>query len=110
MAKDFNPGEFRHKIDFLKRDAEQDGYGDPVDTWKIFKPARASKEPLLGNEFFASQTTDNKIEVKFKTRYIKGITSEMRIRHGDEVYEIIGPPIDVKSMHKELICYCRLVK
>ena len=84
--------------------------GEVIDTWTIFKTVYASKEPILGNEFFSALTTENKVEVKFNMRYTSEITSEMRIQHGLEVYEIVGPPIDVKSMHKELICYCRLVK
>lgn len=103
--------DYRHKIDFLKRNSGYDDYGEPTDTWEVFKGGIwASKEPLLGNEFFAAQTTDNKVEVKYNMRYISGITSKMRIKHGEEVYEIIGPPINVKSLNRELLCYCRLVK
>jgi len=104
-----NPGKLRHKIQFLRRVPGCDDYGAPIDTWEIFKEAWASKEPLLGNEFFTALTTTNKIEVKFNTRFIPGIISEMRIQHGQEIYEIIGPPIDVKSLHTELLCYCRKV-
>lgn len=104
-----NPGELKHKIEFLQRTNGSDGYGEPIDTWNVFKSAYASKDPLIGKEFFSALTTENKIEVKFRTRYIQGITSDMRIRHGNEVYEIVGPPINVKSLNKELLCYCRLV-
>lgn len=109
MARIFNPGDFRHKIDFLQRIAGQDDYGEPIDDWVVFKSAWASKEPILGNEYFAALTTDTKVEVKFNCRYIPGITNEMRIKHGNEIYEILSA-IDVKSLHRELLCYCRLVK
>ena len=103
--------DYRHKIDFLKRESGRDEYGDPIDEWPIFKAGIwASKDPLIGNELFAALTTDNKVEVKFNMRYISGITSEMRIRHGEEIYEIIGQPVNVKSLNRELLCYCRLVK
>ncbi len=103
--------DYRHKIDFLKRVEGRDEYGEPVDDWVPFKTGIwASKDPLLGNEFFAAMTVDNKVEVKFNMRYIPGITSEMRIKHGNEVYEIIGEPINVKGLNRELLCYCRLVK
>lgn len=110
MARIFNPGNFNKKVCFLQRDKGQDDYGDLIDEWKVFKTVWASKEPILGNEFFTALTTESKVEVKFNMRFTKGITSEMRIQHGSEIYEIIGPPIDVKSMNKELLCYCRLVK
>lgn len=109
MARIFNPGNYRHKIQFLKHATGYDDYGEPIDSWEVFKSAWASKEPILGNEYFAALTTDTKVEVKFNCRYIPGITNEMRIKHCNEIYEILSA-IDVKSMHKELLCYCKLVK
>lgn len=103
--------DYRHKIDFLQREPGRDEYGDPIDKWPVFREGIwASKDPLLGNEFFTALTTENKIEAKFNMRFIPGITSEMRIKHGEEIYEIIGPPINVKSLNRELLCYCKLVK
>ena len=103
--------DYRHKIDFLHRVKGRDEYGEPIDDWPIFKGGIwASKDPLLGNEFFSALTTENKVEVKFNMRYVPGITSEMRIKHGDEVYEIIGQPVNVKGLNRELLCYCRLVR
>ncbi len=109
--------DYRQKIDFIQRRVGENGkplkneYGELVDEWEIFKESIwASKEPLLGNEYFNALTTNTKVEVKLNMRFIHGITSEMRIQHGDEVYEIIGPPINVKSLNRELLCYCRLVK
>ena len=111
MVREFNPGNYRPKIDFLQQVKGRDKWGEPIDTWKYFKVGIwASKDPLLGNEFFTALTTDSKVEVKFNMRYVDGITSEMRIKHGDEIYEIIGPPVNVKSLNRELLCYCRLVK
>ncbi|MDD4431692.1 MAG: phage head closure protein [Bacteroidales bacterium] len=103
-----NPGRYRHKIDFLQRTTGQDDYGEPYGTWEIFKTVWASKEPLLGNEFFTAFTTDTKVEVKFNMRFVEGITNEMRIQHGTEVYEILSA-INVKSLNRELLCYCKLV-
>jgi SPP1 family predicted phage head-tail adaptor len=102
--------DYRHKIDFLKRVSGRDKYGEPIDTWEVFKAGIwASKDPLIGNEFFTALTTDSKVEVKFNMRYIPGITSEMRIKHGEEVYEILSA-VNVKGLNRELLCYCRLVK
>lgn len=115
MERQFNPGNYNKRISFLQIKLGADGkparddYGGLTGEYEVFKPAWASKEPLLGNEFFSTLTTDSKVEVKFNTRYIAGITNEMRIQHGTEIYEILSA-IDVKSMHKELLCYCRMVK
>lgn len=105
-----NPGRMNARINFLKQTEGKDKYGDPSDKWIVANGGIwASKEPILGNEFFAAFTTGNKVDVKFRSRFIPGITSDMRIMDGDETYEIIGPPINVKSLNKELLCYCRLV-
>lgn len=103
-----NPGKYRNKITFLKKRPGQDDYGEPADVWETFKTAWASKDPLLGNEFFSALSADAKVEVKFNSRYVVGITNDMRIQYGTEVYEILSA-IDVKSLHKELLCYCRKV-
>ena len=103
-----NPGKYRHKITFLQRVSGQDDYGEPADTWEMFKTTWASKDPLLGNEFFRAQTAETKVEVKFNCRFIPDVTNEMRIQHGDEVYEIMSA-IDVKGLKKELLCYCKKV-
>lgn len=103
--------DYRCKIDFLKRIKEKDEYGEPIDSWEPFKTGIwASKDPLIGKEFFTALTTDNKVEVKFNMRFIPDITSDMRIRYGNEIYEIIGPPVNVKGLNRELLCYCRLVE
>jgi SPP1 family predicted phage head-tail adaptor len=102
--------DYRHKIDFLQRITGYDDYGEPIDVWQPFKEGIwASKEPILGNEYFVALTTGTKVEVKFNMRYIPGVTNEMRIQHGEEVYEILSA-INVKSLNRELLCYCKLVK
>lgn len=105
MARDY-----RHKLKFIQRSASYDEYGDPIDEWTTFKEGIwASKDPLLGNEYFNALTADTKVEVKFNMRYVDGITNDMRIQHGNEVYEILSA-INVQSLNRELLCYCKLVK
>lgn len=90
--------------------AGHNDYGEPVDEWITFKSGVwASKDPLLGNEFFNALTTDTKVEVKFNMRFINGVKDDMRIRHGNEVYEILSA-VNVKGLNRELLCYCKLVK
>ena len=100
--------DYRHKIDFLTNSG-RDKWGEPLDNWQpIKKGIWASKDPLLGNEYFNALTANTKVEVKFNMRYVSGITNEMRIKHGDDVYEILSA-INVKGLNRELLCYCKLV-
>lgn len=102
--------DYRHKIDFLHLVKIRDEYGEYTENWEPFREKIwASMDPLLGNEYFTSLTTDTKVEVKFNMRYVEGITNEMRIRHGEEIYEILSA-VNVKGLSRELLCYCRLVK
>lgn len=100
----------RNKINFLKRANGQDEYGDPVETWEIVHEGIwSSKDPILGNEYFAGLTNETKVDVKFNTRYMPGVENDMRIQHGNEVYDILSA-INVKSLNRELLCYCKMVK
>ena len=101
--------DYRHKITFMQLITDFDDFGAPVNTWETFKEIWASKDPLLGNEYFTALTTDTKVEVKFNMRYIDGITNDMRLQHGNELYEVLSA-INVKGMNRELLCYCKLVK
>lgn len=102
--------DYRHKIDFLEQDKGFDDYGEPIDTWSVFEEGIwASKDPLLGNEYFNALTADTKVEVKFNMRFLEGVTNNMRIQHGNETYEILSA-VNVKSLNRELLCYCKLVK
>ncbi len=115
MSKQFNPGNYNKRISFLQIKLVVDGkparddYGELTGEYEVFKSVWASKQPILGNEFFTALTTDSKVEVKFNCRYTQGITNDMRIQHGTEMYEILSA-IDVDSAHKELLCYCKAVK
>ena len=109
MAKQFNPGKLRNKITFYNPPNDLDNYGELLDDWIIFKTVRASKEPLIGREFFAALTAETKVTVKFRMRYLDGVTDRMRIKHGDEIYDIISV-VDPEAAHHELVCYCRLVQ
>lgn len=103
-----NIGEMRNRITIKQRSSTQNAYGENTYTWTDFKTVWASKEPLLGNEFFRAEETQSKVEIKFRTHYIPGVLNEMRIHHGTEIYDILSA-INVKSMNRELLMYCRKV-
>ncbi len=115
MAKIFNPGEFNRRICFLKIKLGEDGkptrdsYGELTGEYEVFKGAWAKKFDLVGTDFYAAQTSDTKIEVKFNCCYVSGVTKDMKIQCGVDTYEIIGVPIDVENLHRELLIYCRMV-
>jgi len=99
----------RHKIDILSPPSGQDDYGEPLVIWSTYKSRIwASKQPILGNEYFAALTTSTRVEVKFNTGYINDVSRKMRIKHNNDIYEILDV-INVDSRNMELLYYCKLV-
>lgn len=104
--------DMRTKITILALQLGYDPEGEPIDEWKPVDGLAnlwASKEPLLGNEFFAAEQTQSKVEVKFRTRYVSGVTNEMRVQDEEGIYEILSA-INVKNLNRELLMYCKKVK
>lgn len=103
--------DMRSKITFLNPPTGFNEYGEPNATWTestTLKDIWASKEPLLGNEYMAAQATQTRAEVKFRTYWVSGVSELMRIKHGSDVYEILSA-INVKSLNRELLIYCKKV-
>jgi SPP1 family predicted phage head-tail adaptor len=106
----------RHKIDILQAKLgadgkpEKDEFGELTGVYEVYKSnVWAEKQGVVGSEFYSSLTTGNKVDVKFETGYVQGITSEMRIKHSNDLYEIIGPPINIGDKNLKLLFYCRAV-
>lgn len=107
-----NPGDLRHRITFLKYTTVKDEEGILAKKWVPIEPVStfwASRQNLHGTEFFAAQQAQSKAAVKFKTRYIKGIANDMRIQHGQEIFNIIYQD-NIKGLNKEIEFLCELVK
>lgn len=95
-------------IEIVKKDNKKDSYGQPTSTWEVIARAYASKEPILGNEYFSAKAIQSKVEVKFKINYLLGITNEMRIIDNEGIYEILSV-INIKNQNRELLMYCKKV-
>lgn len=99
----------RNKISFLQPSGTQNEYGEVVEGWTPFKDGIwASKLPLLGNEYFAAEQVQSKVEVKFECQYMAGVTNAMRIRDSEGDYEVLSA-INVKGLNRDLLCYCKKV-
>lgn len=106
-----NPGELRHKVDILTPPEAQNDYGeeDPTEEWTVFKTVWAAVEPLKGRELFTAQQINSEITCKVKMWYIAGVKAKMRIRARGQVFEIVGPPVDLNLAHRELELMCKEV-
>lgn len=106
----------RHKIDILQvklgsdGKPEKDEYGELTGAYEAFKSnVWAEKQGVVGKEFYSALTSSDQVDAKFETGYFQGVKSDMRLKHGEDVYEIIGPPININDKNLKLLFYCRLV-
>ncbi|MDR6883117.1 phage head closure protein [Bacillus sp. 3255] len=103
-----NAGKLKQTITIKTLKPGRNSYGESNNEWIDILTIRASKEPLLGKEYFSAAAVQSLVEVKFRTRYQPGMNNTMRIQHGTEVYEILSV-INVQSLNRELLFYCKLV-
>jgi SPP1 family predicted phage head-tail adaptor len=91
----------KHRIDILQENKSSDGYGGFTSTWSVYLARWADVQPRTQKEQDKYDQVENVTEVMIRTRYHSGITEDMRIRHRDQVYEIISL-INVRNANTEL--------
>lgn len=98
-----------NKITIQSPPTGRDSTGQTVKVWNDVRTVWASKDSLIGKEFYAANQTQNSVEVKFRTYFYSGVNNTMRIVHGNDTYEVISlsDPDDLKN---ELLWYCKKVK
>lgn len=85
--------------------AALDASGEASGTWKTFARTWASVNPLRGRQLEMARTVYADVSVQINMRYLDGVKAKMRVRHGDNVYQIEAV-MDVNSRHDELELLC----
>jgi len=83
----------------------QNAYGEPIDEWETFATVWASIEPLQASEFWAQEQIQSEIKIRIRIRYLSGVTSKMRVLHGERIL-VIESVIEPKEAHKEMQLMC----
>ena len=98
-----NPGKLDKIITFQSKtgDEEKGDYGGTTYTWADYATVWAKKHPLRGRELMAAQAAQNLTEVNFYIRYLAGLSSDMRIVHDGNYYDITGI-VDINEAHVEM--------
>jgi SPP1 family predicted phage head-tail adaptor len=86
--------------------ANVDVLGQRVESWTTFATVWAQAQPLRGRELFASGQMQDAAEVRFRIRYLAGVTSAMRVLWRTVPHAIIGEPIDVDGAKHTLELMC----
>lgn len=106
MMYRINPGAYRHIIDFEKIVDIKNEYGEVNKEWTTFFTTRASIRPISGREFYQAESINSEVTHKVNLRYIEGIKSDMRIKFGNRVFEIISV-INFEERNIELQVLCK---
>lgn len=101
--------DMRFKITIKRLDTTLNEYGERDNGWvDVVTDIWASKETLLGKEYFSAEQIQSNVEIKFRCYYIPGIDKTMRVYNEGDVYEILSV-IDPKGLNRELLLYCKKV-
>lgn len=101
--------DMRFHITFKSRNVTQNPYGEEL-TWTDVATCFASVEPLIGNEYYAAEQKESKVEIKFRCWYFESpaVTNEMRVQFNGADYEILSV-INYKNLNREWLIYARKV-
>ena len=82
-------GDLRHPITLMAPENDVNELGRPVKTWRDQVTVYAAKQDVSGREFYAAQAYHAEDTVTWTLRWRGDVTPEWRVRHGNQVYEII---------------------
>lgn len=78
------------QIDIQQITTTQDGYGDTIKTpSNLYTGLWASMITTGGGEFYAAQKLNAATTAVFKTRYVEGVKSDMKVIYGSRTFEIL---------------------
>ncbi|MBO0961445.1 phage head closure protein [Neobacillus sp. MM2021_6] len=98
----FNSGQFRNRITFLKPETVEDELGQEDTTWIDYKKAWAMIKTVKGSEYVSAGAEHVVITSRFIIHYTEGITADMRIDYNGRIFDIIEPPINDDELNKTL--------
>lgn len=84
----------------------KNAYGEPNEHWVEFKSVWAEVTPLVGRKYYDALQNNSEITTEIRIRYIKDISTKMRILEGDEIYDIKSI-INIKNANKEMTLMCK---
>lgn len=103
-------GDLNRRITIQQPTGAKDNYKRVTTGWENYKTVWAAVEPLNGREYIQAQNTNSEITVRFRIRYLPGVTSAMRVLYGGRIFNLKSPPIDLNEAHEEMHLMCVEVK
>jgi len=86
-------------------------HGEEAIEYLTVETAWVNVEPVRGREYAEARHLQPELETVIRMRPSDNVKSDSRIvvidRGTEEVYELVGPPIDVSSLGKRMELLCR---
>lgn len=98
-------GTLRNVIHIQKRQEGTDDWGQPLTGWADVCTARAHILIPNGSESIKGDAVSASVQVSIRIRYRNGITEQMRVVHGEDIYNILAVLPDVnRRIYIDLKC------
>ena len=85
-----NTAKLNKRLIFQQKEEVKGQDGDSVSEWIDTFTVWGSLIFLKGREYFQAASTNSEVQGKGEIRFRKDITSDMRIKHNDDIYDIIS--------------------
>ena len=99
-------GALRQSFTIQLNTPTQSSTGAEVASWATFLTVHGSVEPLVGREWFANNTTQQRVSHRVRMRYQAGVLPKMRILYDSRVLKIESV-INVEERDRELVLMCQ---
>lgn len=108
--KEIDAGALNRRVVIQKYEPALDEHGYAVpDGWKDFLTVWAHVEPVSARQFWAAQAAHAELTHQVTIRFHCRVTADMRLKLGNRILDIVGPPLDYDDAHKYLVLRCREV-
>jgi SPP1 family predicted phage head-tail adaptor len=101
-------GDLRHRVEIQSSTAARGQSGATLPAWNTSVPfayARAKIEPLSAREVFAAEAASAEVTHRITIRYLAGLKTDMRIKHGTRYFDVVGiRNIEERNAWLELLC------
>jgi SPP1 family predicted phage head-tail adaptor len=100
-----DPGRLTRQVVVEELTVTDDGAGNWSSTWANRGTVWAEIVPLQGSELFRAQAVQPNLTHRVTLRFWPGLTAGHRLRFGDRVFHITGPPIG-EPLTELSVVYC----
>jgi len=91
-------GKLRHRVTIQRQTVGHDSDGGRKVTWDDVATVWAAIEPLSARERLVADQVQSEVTARITIRYRDDVDATMRVKHGDDLYNIHGVIRDNESM------------